>query len=103
MEDPKYATGENLVFGRKGVLVNLVVPGRSPDTIHPKRGATKEGGQSEGEHGASDRRKGRDERERERERDALNGASMGRGTGSLPALVTLQSPRCVHSKKPAGY
>ena len=65
MEDPKYATGANLVFGRKGVLVNLVVPGRSPDTIHPKRGATKEGGQSEGEHGASDRRKGRDERERD--------------------------------------
>ena len=25
-----------MVFGRKGVLVNLVVPGRSPDTIHPK-------------------------------------------------------------------
>jgi hypothetical protein len=88
-----------LVFGRKGVLVNLVVPGRSPDTIHPKRGATKEGGQSEGEHGASDRRKGRDERERERERErriewrfdgTWDGQSAGTGDAAEPTLRPLK-------------
>ena len=94
MEDPKYATGANLVFGRKGVLVNLVVPGRSPDTIHPKRGATKEGGQSEGEHGASDRRKGRDERERERERRIewrFDGTWDGQSAGTDAATTHLPS------------
>ena len=91
-----------MVFGRKGVLVNLVVPGRSPDTIHPKRGAPKKEAKAKVSMERAIAARGVT-RERERERDALNGATKGRGTGSLPALVTLQSPRCVHSKKPAGY